>query len=61
MAGVDRDRGCRGAVLDAEFCVDLLKVLVHGARAEAEDLGDVAVALALAQSGQHFALATGEA
>jgi hypothetical protein len=29
------DGGCRGAIFDAELGVDLLKMLVHGSRAEA--------------------------
>src|SRR5580704_2106543 len=49
------DGGCRGAVFDAELGVDLLEVLVHGPGAEAQDLRDIAVGLALAQPGQDLA------
>ena len=49
MLRVHRDRGCRGAVLDTEFRVDLLEVLVDGARAQAQNLRDVAVGLALCE------------
>src|SRR5690349_1039636 len=51
-----RDRSRRGAVLDTELGVDLLQVLVDGARAEAQDLRDVAIGLALGEPGQHLAL-----
>src|ERR1700753_3495291 len=49
----DRDR-CR-AVLDAELGIDLLKMLVDGARAQSQNLRDVAVGLALAEPRQYFA------
>src|SRR5215213_3854545 len=49
MLRVHRDRSCCGAVLDAEFRVDLLEMLVDGARAQAQNLRDVAVGLALRQ------------
>ena len=61
MLRVHRDRSRRGAVLDAEFRVDLLEVLVDGARAQAQNLRDVAVGLALGQPRQHFALARRQA
>ena len=61
MFRVHRDRGRCGAVLDAEFRVDLLEVLVDGARTQAQNLRDVAVGLALRQPRQHFALACRQA
>jgi hypothetical protein len=45
-----RKRSGGGSVLQAELGVDLLEVLVHRARPEAEDLGDVAVRLAARDS-----------
>src|SRR5690242_12494401 len=57
-----RGKGCgRGAVFDAKLCVDLFEMLVYGARAQAQDLRDVAVCLALADPRQHFALPAGQA
>src|SRR4029078_9114802 len=53
-----RDGG--GARLDAELLVDVLQVLVHRARADAEDLADVAVGLAGGEPADHFPLAFGE-
>src|SRR3954453_21458390 len=44
-----------GARLDAELVVDALQVLLHGAMAAAEDLADVAVALAGAEPAHHLA------
>ena len=38
----------------------MLQVFVHRARAHAQDVGDVAVGLALAQPGQHLGLARGQ-
>lgn len=46
VLGVDGDGRRGGAVLDAEFRVDLFEVLVDGSRGEAEDLRDVAIGLA---------------
>ena len=47
VPGVDGDGRRGGAVLDAEFRVDLFEMLVDGSRGEAQDLRDVAVGLAL--------------
>jgi hypothetical protein len=52
-----RDGRRRGAVLNAEFCVDLLKMLIDGSRTETQNLRDIPVGFAFAQPGQHFALA----
>ena len=46
LYSVQRERGGGGAILDAEFGVDLLQVLVNGARAQTEDFADVAVGFA---------------
>ena len=43
------------------FCEHVLQVLVHRARAGAEDVADVAVGLALGHPVQHLGLARGEA
>src|SRR5229473_7236150 len=50
----------RGAILDAELGVNLLQVLIHGARAEIEDFRNVAVGLAARDPHQHLRLALGE-
>src|SRR3954467_14953212 len=58
---IRRNRRSRSPVLDAELGVDLLEMLVDRARAQAQNLRDVAVGLALAEPGQHLAFAGGEA
>ena len=60
-ACVRRNRRRCGPVLDAELGVDLLQMLVDGARAQPQDLRDVAIGLALAKPSQYLALARGEA
>src|SRR6478752_7572089 len=54
---IGRDRCRGGAILHSELGIDLLEVLVDGARTQAQDLRDIAVGLALGQPRQHFALA----
>ena len=39
---------CGGAALDAELFVDVLQVLLHGARADAQDRADLRIALSAA-------------
>src|ERR1041385_8037602 len=49
---------CRsGAVLDTEFLVEVLQVLLHRARARAEDGADLGVALARGKPAQDLRLA----
>ncbi|PZQ30670.1 MAG: hypothetical protein DI559_15785, partial [Ectopseudomonas oleovorans] len=55
-----RHRGGGGAGFHAEFHVDMLQVLVHRARAEAEDVADIAVGLAAGDPAQHLHFALGE-
>src|ERR1700730_8444406 len=54
------DGGGGGAVLDAEFGVDLLEMLIHRSWAEAEDLRDVPIGFSLGQPRQHLALTGGQ-
>ena len=49
-----------GSILDTQLGVDLLEMLVDGARAQAENLGDVAIGLALAQPRKNLAFAAGQ-
>src|SRR6185369_13026822 len=53
-----RDRG--RARLDAQLLIDVLKMLVHRARADAEDRADVAIGLAGGKPADHFPLPLGE-
>src|ERR1700730_17582209 len=59
-ARVGGDGRGSGAVLDAQFGVNLLEMLVHRPRAETKNLGDVAVGFSFGQPRQHFALAGGQ-
>src|SRR5216684_3984645 len=55
--GADGDGRRRGAVLDAELGIDLLEMLVHRPRAEAQNLADVAIGLAAGDPCEDIGLA----
>lgn len=59
-AGLERAHRRGGTRLDAELGVNILQMLVYGAMADREDVGDVAVGLARREPAHHFALASGE-